>query len=151
LLEFPYCSENETISKRFLSKFHEFTDQRYKVAIKWITRKVKSLFPLKDKNPYPSCQIYEGTCVCGETYVGETKRNVEVRWREHNDIRKDSEPAKHLRDNPTHQFEWKTLQAAPKNYRPRKNLEATIIATKGPSLNNQLDTKKLNLFRNGVT
>jgi len=31
--------------------------------------KVKNLFILKDKNPYPT---YESTCVCGANYVGET-------------------------------------------------------------------------------
>ena len=29
-------------------------------AIKWVTRKVKTLFSLKDKNPYPSCVVYKG-------------------------------------------------------------------------------------------
>ena len=33
----------------------------------------------------------------------------------------------------------------------RKNLEATFIALTRPSLNEQIDEKKLLLFRNGVT
>ena len=45
----------------------------------------------------------------------------------------------------------KTLLQAPKNYRQRKNPEACFIAIMGPKLNNQLDTKKMYLFRNGVT
>ena len=53
--------------------------QHYDVAIKWVTRKVKSLFSLKDKNPYPSCVIYEGICNCGENYIGETVRNTLAR------------------------------------------------------------------------
>ena len=151
LVELPFCESNENVSKRFISKIHEFTENKYEVAIKWITKKVRSLFSLKDKNPYPSCQIYEGVCICGENYIGETIRNVDIRWREHQDLRKDSEPAKHLGENPQHSFTWKTLMPASKNFRQRKNLEACLIAVKGPSLNNQLDTKKLNLFRNGVT
>lgn len=151
LLEIPFCQNNEETSKHFLRKFHQFTENRYHVNIKWITKKVKNLFILKDRNPYPSCQIYEGTCSCGETYVGETIRNVSLRWREHNDLRKDSEPAKHLKNNPDHTFNWRTIIHASKHGRERKNLEASIIAIKGPSLNNQLETKKLLLFRNGVT
>ena len=39
-------------------------------------------------NLHPSCKIYKGECTCGETYVGETVRNVEVRWAEHNNSNK---------------------------------------------------------------
>ena len=41
--------------------------------------------------------------------------------------------------------------AAPINDRVRKNLEAPLIALSRPSLNEQIDPKKLLLFRNGVT
>ena len=61
--------------------------------MKW----VKQLFILKNKNPNPVNVIYQGICTCGETYIGETERNATTtRWKEHDDIRKDSEPAKHL-------------------------------------------------------
>ena len=95
LIEIPYCEENEKSSKRFLSKFHDMTNQKFNVATKWITKKLKQLFHLKYKNPHPCCKIYERVCSCGATYVGGTKCNVENRWKEHNDIRKESESAKH--------------------------------------------------------
>ena len=41
--------------------------------------------------------------------------------------------------------------AAPFNDRVRKNLEVSFIALSRPSLNEQIDPKKLLLFRNGVT
>ena len=44
------------------------------------TRNIRSLFPLKDKNDYKSCVIYKGDCFCGSRYIGESKRNAEVRW-----------------------------------------------------------------------
>ena len=66
-------------------------------GFKWLLngslRKLKSLFFLKDKNPYPACQTYIGTRVCDETYVGKTIRSVDIRWNEHEDIRKDSDHA----------------------------------------------------------
>ena len=105
MFEFPYCPQNEIKAKRFLSKFHEFTNNKFETSIKWTTKKIKNLFSLKDKNPYPSCQIYQGTCNCGETYIGETVRNKKIRWDEHQDIRKTSEPTKHLSKNPDHMFE----------------------------------------------
>ena len=59
---------------------------KFDLYIKWNIKKVKSLFKLKSNNPHTSCKIYEGTSSCGETYIGETKRNVEVRWSEHNSL-----------------------------------------------------------------
>ena len=85
------------------------------------------------------------------TYIGETKRNVEVPWGEHNDPRGKSEPSKHLYNNVTHSFTWSIIMNAPKNVRIRKNLEASEVALKRPALNNQIDSKKLTLFRHGVT
>ena len=103
LVEFPYCPQNKLVAKRFLPMFHQFTNQ-FKVTVKWITKRVKSLFLLKGKTPFPACQINRGTCVCNETYIRETIGNVDIRWNEHEDIRKESEPAKHLKDNLNHKF-----------------------------------------------
>ena len=60
-------------------------------------------------------------------------------------------PAKHLKKNLSHKFSWKILFAVPDNRRIRKILEASEIALKRPSLNKQIESKKLLLFRNGVT
>ena len=147
----PFCDKNEIISKRFLEKLNEFTHNRYRTVVMWKTRKVKSLFPLKDKNVHQSCVIYEGECSCGIKYVGETKRNATVRWSEHNKPSNISEPAIHLTKNIAHQFNWKVLCKAPGTYRLRRILEAYYIAIKKPGLNEQLESHKLNLFRNGVT
>ena len=59
--------------------------------------KVKPLFRLKDPCLHPAFKIYKGICSCGQTYVGETKRNVETRWSEHDKPTKDSNPSKHLK------------------------------------------------------
>ena len=72
LLEITYCEQNEIASKRFIKKFHRFTDEKYDMAVKWLTKKVKSLFPFNDRNLHLSCKIYKGLCKCGETYIGET-------------------------------------------------------------------------------
>ena len=85
------------------------------------------------------------------TYIGETIRNVEIRWAEHNDPRKKSEPARHLNKNIEHEFNWRVLMTASKYQQLRKNLEASWIALKKPTLNAQVESNTLHLFRNGVS
>ena len=107
----------------------------------WKTKKVRSFFPLKDKNLHPSCKIYYGLCSCGEDYVGETERNVSVHYDEHNKPSKKSKPCKF-----DHYFTWRILCNAPSNARTRKNIEAFFIAIMRPSLNQQTDSDALILF-----
>ena len=78
LVEFPYYLQNHLAAKQFLLKFHQFTSQKFQVTIKWIAKKAKSFFFLKDKNRYPACQTYKGTSVCNEAYIDETIRNVDI-------------------------------------------------------------------------
>ena len=109
------------------------------------------MFKVKDANLHPSCKIYIGKCSCGSTYVGETVRNVEERWNEHNNTKMKSEPAKHLSMNRGHNFDWSNLVSAPTDSRTRKNLEVFYIAKMKPDLNEQVQSNILNLFRHGVT
>ena len=150
-LQVPFCEANEKRSKNFLNKFYNFTNEKFKLIIRWKTRNLKSLFPLKDKDLHPACKIYKGICSCESTYVGETKRNVEVRYSEHNHPSGKSEPSKHLYQNINHVFTWSVICSAPKIDRTRKNLEAFYIALMRPNLNEQCDSNVLTLFRNGIT
>ena len=83
-VEIPYCELNEIKSKKFLRKLHKFTNNSFRIEIKWKTINIRSLFPLEDKNDYKSCVIYKGDRSCGSYCIGETKSNAEVRWNKHN-------------------------------------------------------------------
>ena len=83
--------------------------------------------------------------------MGETGRNVTIRWHEHSDISKNSEPPKHLNQFPEHRFNWKILRRVPKILRQRKIHEAYYVMCMRHTLNNQLELTSLTLFRNGVT
>ena len=98
-----------------------------------------------------TCEIYEGICSCGETYIGETKRNVKIRWMEHNTPSDKSNPAKHLRDNIDHSFTWIVICNASNRKLACRLLEAYFTATMKPSLNDKLDSHLLHFFRNGIT
>ena len=54
LLKLPYCEKNEAKSRDFIRKFHKFTNNQFQLAISWNTKKLSSLFRLKDKNLYPT-------------------------------------------------------------------------------------------------
>ena len=104
LIEIPFCVKNEIASKQFVQKFNYFTNYTFDVRIKYLTRKIRTLFHLKDKSLHPACKISKGICIFGEKYMGESKRNVEIRWMEHNTPGNKSNPAKHLIDNIDHSF-----------------------------------------------
>ena len=61
-----------------------------------------------------------------------------VKWNEHNNPTKSSEPSKHLRSNISHCFTWAVISNAPKNAKTTKNLE-TYIALWKRDLNEQKD------------
>ena len=150
LVEIPYCISNENTVKRVLGKLQSFVHHKFDNAVKWSIKKIRSLFRLRVKNPHPACKIYEGICSCSANYIGETKRNVETRWNEHENPNKDSEPAKHLRKfpilNSIGKYFSRHLQT-----KLRKILKSSMIALKQPSLNEQLDFDQLISFRNSIT
>ena len=81
--------KNESSSKQFIKKFDKFTSDMF--GVKWLTKKVKTLFRVKNKSLHQACKIYKGVCSFGESYIGETIRNVEVLKR--------SSPSKHIKGN----------------------------------------------------
>ena len=95
--------------------------------------------------------IYNGNYSCGETYIGVTICNTSIRWEEHNDPTKKSEPVKNLKNNFYHVFNWVISRKTPQNYKVRRNLKALYIALLKPTLNEQKDLEIITLFRNGVT
>ena len=101
--QLPFCKTNEQKIKSIVNKLEEFTNTKVKFIYHWRTRKLKSSFPLKDRIKHKVHIVYKGICSCNESYIGETKRNAEIRWKEHysnND--KKSKVAENLLINPGH-------------------------------------------------
>ena len=120
-IELPYCETNEKLSHHFMEKLTKFTNNEYRFMIIWKTRKIQSIFKLKDKNLYPSCVVYRGTCSCGDNYIGETELNTENRWLQHKKPNHNSNPARHIKQHRSHQFAWKVICHSYKNSRKRQN------------------------------
>ena len=103
LIVVSYLKKNKTSSKRFLKKFHNLTNDLCEIKIKRITKKIRTLFCSKGKNPHPACTICKGVCIYKENY-NKTKRHVLIRWEEYSGINKIFEPSTHLKNNLTHAF-----------------------------------------------
>ena len=138
-IHLPFSQSNERFMKTFISKLIYFTIEKCKFNVVWNTRKVPSLFPLKDKIDHYSCVIYWGDCSCDQNYIGETVGNAKIRWNEHEDRNSKSEPAKHLKESPTHKITLIMTSKAPENFRKLRVLEAYFIKTISPTLNEQLE------------
>ena len=102
---------------------------------------------LQDKSSYKLCVIYKEDCSYDSPYI---KRNAEVRWNEHSNPTKSSEPSKYLRENIDHCFTWTITPNCPKIAKTKKHLEASYISLWKPYLNKRKDFERLVLFRNGL-
>ena len=103
---------------------------------------------MKDKGSHISSLVYEGKYISGKNYIDETGRNVAIRWDEHSDISKYSEPAKKLNQFSKHKFNWKILRTVPNIVIKRKIHEAYYVRCMLPT---QMELTSLKLFQNGVT
>ena len=129
------------IIRKIVKWVESFTNGKIQIIYTWKTTKLRSLFPLKDKITHLSHVIYKGVCSCDLVYIGETKRNVSIRWKENNSNKEKSEPSKHLVQNPDHDFDWSILTKAPSDSRKQKMSEAYFITINKPLLNDQKDMK----------
>ena len=105
------------------------------------------LFKLKDKCVHPACKIYHGVSSCGETYIGETIRNVETRWNKYNMPSEKLNHSKHLNSSITRHFSWSVICNGLVKKLTRKILEPYVIALLKRTLNDQIESDLLHLFK----
>lgn len=127
----------ELIFITFSTKSHLWSVVRQSFVLCLQTRKIRSIFALKDQNKHKSNAVYQGKCSCGEVYIGKTMRNLGIRIAEHSNTRHNSEPARHLLANLKHIFTRKVLLSAKSNF-TRKILKGPVTKRKNPSLNKQV-------------
>ena len=85
IIKIPYCEKNEKIAKNFLNKIKELTQNKLRFNILWQSKKLKTLFKVKDKIVHQANAIYKGTSVGNPdvTYIGETSQITTLRWNQH--------------------------------------------------------------------
>ena len=112
---------------------------------------MKTFFKLKNLCIHSACKIYRGDCICGETYITGTICKAETRWKEHNTPSGKSNPLKHINSHLDLIFTWSIICNAPTNKSKWKIIEACFTSIIKPTINDQLDSDLLHLFRNGIT
>ena len=66
LLQVPFCEANEKRSKNFLNKFYDFTNEKFRLIIRWKTRKLNLFFPLKIKTYILHARFTKGFVVVNQ-------------------------------------------------------------------------------------
>ena len=136
----PFCGKKENKFKDFIKKFHHFTEGKHRISIHWITEKVKSLFPLKDKNIYLDCVFYHGLCSWTENCIGESRSYMTTRGGEHNSPEWFWTCKTFIQRYPSSLRPEQTILAhASKRTRTRENQEPVCIAIIRPNVNDQLN------------
>ena len=74
-----------------------------------------------------------GSSLCVHSQLQDAK-NVITGWNEHENPKEDSEPTKHLFQQPDNVYQSNVLMSVPMNICKRKNQEAFFIAAKHPTL-----------------
>ena len=86
LIRLPFLDASSVQIRNELKSFlHKHTDDRASVYIVDALSKIGENFRLKDKQPLlmKSGIVYKLTCSCGSTYIGQTRRNLLSRIKEH--------------------------------------------------------------------
>ena len=108
------------------------------------TFKVKDMFNFKDKQSLLSRAgvVYRLNCSCGESYIGQSGRNLSKRFAIH------EETGCHLKDNPTHSIDYSSpdIIGVESDYYKRAILESLYIQKHNPTLNSDEFSAPLVLF-----
>ena len=131
------------------SFLHKYTDDIASLYIVDALSKIGENFRFKDKQPLfmKSGILYKLTCSCGSTYIGQTRRNLFSRIKEHAASEK-SEVRKHLLQNPSHRVDFNTrTNLGSENDTARLLiLESSFIQEQTPDLNNDSQSSPLMIF-----
>jgi len=151
----------------------------YHINIAWKLEKLQRFFSHKLKMPVPNLEkigvTYKFDCLCQESYIGESKRQLQNRIKEHNQISKQTAISNHIygnslkhiepclefnagirnqfgaKPNPKQKFsfiekQFKLLQNNLINTRDRRTFEAVAITVHKPKLNAQVLHRKVSII-----
>ena len=147
LIRLPFLGalsvQNRNEMKSFL---HKHTDDKVSVYIVDALSKIGENFRFKYKQPLliKSGIVYKLTYSCGSTYIGQARRSLLSRIKEHATSEK-SEVCKHLLQNPFHwvDFDTPTILGSENDTARLLILQSLLIQEQTPDLNNDSQSSPL--------
>ena len=151
----PYMGGNgEKVLNKMRKSFNRRLKDKLNLQIIYNSKKLSEAFSLKDNTAlkHQHNVVYYAKCPnkkCTSTYIGETKRRLEVRVIDHNKRDKKSHLHVHA-ENTRHKRIWmdnfKVLGNGYKSDFKRRISEAIYIRRLNPDLNKKKEAYKLSLF-----
>ena len=134
----PYVGTTSYQIRRLLAKHGIETGFKYQPTLKDLLQANGKSITTKP-NQQKGC-VYKITCSCQELYIGESRRPLEKRLKEHRSKGSTNKSAvcNHLKGNPRHRVDWDKVQILAKNIKnkkERKLIEAINIKRYQPKLN----------------
>ena len=150
LIRLPFLDALSVQIRNELKSFlHKHTDDKASLYIVDALSKIGKNFRFKDKQPFlmKSGIVYKLTCSCESTYIGQTRRNLLSRIKEHATSKK-SEVCKHLLQNPSHlvDFNTPTTLGSENDTARLLILESLFIQKQTPGHNNDSQSSPLMIF-----
>ena len=137
------------IRNELKSFLHKHTNDKASLYIVDALSKIGENFRFKDKQTLlmKSGIVYKLTGSCCSTYIGQTRRNLLCRIKEHATTEK-SEVCKHLLQNPSHRvgFDTPTILGSENDTARLLILESLFIQEQTPNLNNDSQSSPLMIF-----
>ena len=149
--QLPYIGKTSNQIENEIRKSLEKTATSYKLIMVHGTSTIGQYFKHKDTQSllHTTAVVYQLKCSCGQNYIGQTRRNIKLRLKEHqpNNHGK-SDVANHLIENPNHNIDFSNpkILAKDNNWRKLRIKETLLIQNFQPSLNSDDASVPLYLF-----
>ena len=155
-LRLPFIGHHSThLEKELKTFYHRHLSDMVNLNVIHKTFSIGDLFRHKENQPlmYRNNVVYKLTCSCGSTYIGQTRRNLQLRMNEHNPKFKhtqETDVTKHLLENPGHtiNFDQPQILTSACNTKELLIKETILIQQEKPDINVDLTSIPLYIFNN---
>jgi len=150
----PYLGETSVqLEKELRNFFRKYLKEFAQLSLIHRTHTIGDHFKYKDKQAHlERCNVvYKLKCSCGNSYIGQTQRNLKFRLEEHNPLKsnhQNTDVVKHLYSHPDHFVDFKNpeILASAFNHRELLIKETLLIQEQQPEINVDNFSTPLYLF-----
>ena len=128
LLYMPHLGETSLqLEKELRNFFQKYRKEFAQLSLIHRTHSIGDHFKYKDKQAHlERCNVvYKLKCSCGNSYIGQTQRNLKFRLEEHNPLKsnhQNTDVVKHLYSHPDHFVDFKNPEILSSAFQHREKL-----------------------------